>query len=156
MLRDPCWCLAGDSMPQIPAATLDALAFFAAAFSALRFCLRTFLLMRLRWAEVIRNSLASGSSDDVSPLRSRRGNSLVSVISGAGEGVGLLCGVMCVGGSTCWLDESKAIVSISAVSLDCMGEIVSCTFCSCVISATGAAAVGVSGSATSNASAAWD
>ena len=29
-LGDPCWCLAGESMPQIPAGTLDALAFFAA------------------------------------------------------------------------------------------------------------------------------
>ena len=48
VLGDPCWCLAGDSVPQIPAATLDDLAFFRASFSALRFCLRTFLLMRLR------------------------------------------------------------------------------------------------------------
>ena len=100
--------------------------------------------------------MASGSRDDVSPLRSRRGNSLVSEMSGAGEGEGFFCGVMCVGGSTCWLGVSKAIVSISAVSLDCMGEIVSCTVCSCVTSATGAGAVGVSVSATSDASAALD
>ena len=112
--------------------------------------------MRLRWAEDSLNSLASGSSDDVSPLGGRRGNSLVSLMLGAGEGVGLLCGVMCVGGSTGWLVVSSAIVSMSAVSLDCMGEIASCAFCLCVISATGAPAVGVSGLLASNASPAWD
>ena len=47
-LGDPCWCLAGESMPQMPAVTLDALAFFRASFSALRFSLRAFLLARLR------------------------------------------------------------------------------------------------------------
>ena len=46
-LGDPCWCRVGESMPHIPAAIL-ALAFFLASFSALRFCLRAFLLTRLR------------------------------------------------------------------------------------------------------------
>ena len=98
-LGDPGWCRAGDSMPQIPAATLVALAFLAASFSRLRFCLRSFFLMRLCWAEDSLNLLASGSNDDVSPLGSRRGNSLVSLTLGAGEGAGFFCGVMCVGGS---------------------------------------------------------
>ena len=98
-LGDLCWWRAGDSVPQIPAATLDALAFLAASFSRLCCCLRSFFLRRLHWAEDSLNSLASGSSDDVSPLGSRWGNSLVSLMLGAGEGAGLLCGVMCVGGS---------------------------------------------------------